>query len=469
MAKARTIHRCRECGAIAARWQGRCPSCDGWNTLDEERQEAGSSASAAGSQPAPRAVPIADVEADGCRATSCGLAEVDRVLGGGLVPGSVTLIGGEPGIGKSTLVLQIATSMATHGLRVLYIAAEESAAQIRARAERLGAVAPGLWIVPETSLAHLATFLDDVAPDLVLVDSVQAVQSPEVSSAPGSVTQVRESALRLVAEAKRRQVATVLVGHVTKDGLLAGPRVLEHLVDTVLSFEGDRGDGLRLLRAAKHRFGSTSEVGVFEMGDAGLTAVVDPSGRFLSDRRAGIPGSVVTATLEGRRPILVEVQALVGSSPLASPRRTAQGIDGGRLALLLAVLERRCGFGSLARVDVHILAVGGVRISEPGADLAITLAIASALSDTALPADLVAFGEVGLGGEVRRVSRTAERVAEAQRLGYRRVLRATEPDAATDGDRSAAGTLLEALRLANLPVVEGSTFAPADHPTPSGQ
>jgi DNA repair protein RadA/Sms len=294
------------------------------------------------------------------------------------------------------------------------------------RAERLEALAPALWIVPDTSLPGAVAAVEEVAPDVLVVDSIQTVHDPEVGTAPGSVTQVRECAQALVTLAKQRALATVLVGHVTKDGGLAGPRVLEHVVDTVLSFEGERHHALRLLRAVKHRFGPTGELGLFEMTDAGMTGVPDPSGLFLGDRSLGVdgsavPGSVVVPAIEGARPLLVEVQALVADSPLAQPRRSAQGLDGGRLSLLVAVLERRCGI-SLFRSDVYASAVGGVRVVEPAADLALALALASAAAGAPLPADMVACGEVGLGGEVRQVGHTARRLAEAARLGFRRAL-----------------------------------------------
>lgn len=428
MARTRTVHRCGDCGATTPRWQGRCPGCGEWNTLTEELVVTGSDAgSASGGSPwaladAEPPQPIGSVDVASVPMVPTGVAELDRVLGGGLVPGGVTLVGGEPGIGKSTLLLQMASGLASGGQRVLYVTAEESAAQVRLRAERLGSVADGIWVVAETSVERIATLPDEVEPDVMVVDSVQALVVSELGSAPGSVAQVRESAFRLVAEARRRGIAVVLVGHVTKDGNLAGPRVLEHVVDTVLSFEGDRHDGLRLLRATKHRFGSTSDVGVMEMGGGGLQAVPDPSGMFLADRQAGVPGSVVAAVVEGRRPMLVEVQALVGSSNLPSPRRSAQGLDTGRLSLLLAVLERRVGLSGLGGLDVHTLAVGGVRLTEPGADLAVAMAVVSALTDKAVPNDVALFGEVGLTGEVRSVARADERVAEARRLGFSAVV-----------------------------------------------
>jgi DNA repair protein RadA/Sms len=438
MSKVHTVMRCQSCGGQTLQWVGRCPSCGEWNTLVEEVDApAGAPAIAEAS----RAVPVAEVASDEARPRSTGSSELDRVLSGGLVPGSVTLIGGEPGIGKSTLLVQVASAMAQAGGRVLYVSAEESPQQVRLRAERLGALAPRLYLASETAMPQLLAQLDAVEPELVVVDSVQTVHDPALGSAVGSVAQVRECAAQLVHEAKRRAVPVVLVGHVTKDGALAGPRVLEHLVDTVLSFEGDRHHALRLVRAVKHRFGTTDELGLFEMGDTGLIAVPDASGLFLADRRAGVPGSVVVPTIEGRRPMLVEVQGLVVPSSLPAPRRSAQGIDSGRLPMLLAVLSRRADV-DLATRDVYASAVGGVRLSDPGVDLAVALALASAERDVALPSTTVVVGEVGLGGEVRQVVQCARRLAEAARLGFRRAVVPRLAPAAPDG--------IEAVRVATL-------------------
>jgi DNA repair protein RadA/Sms len=460
MPKLRTIHRCTDCGAASPRWSGRCSTCGEWNTLVEEREEpraktggaGGGGSSAMGGE---RPVPILEVDAAEWAPRPTGVAELDRVLDGGLVPGSVTLLGGEPGIGKSTLLLQVLSALAASGLRCLLVSAEESRQQVRLRAERLGTLDGRLWLVSETSLPSVLAAVDDVKPDVLVVDSIQTVHDPELGSAPGSVGQVRECAHQLVQLAKERAMATVLVGHVTKEGALAGPRVLEHVVDTVLSFEGERHHALRLLRAVKHRFGSTGELGLFEMGEDGLSGVPDPSGLFLGDRRAGVPGSVVVPVLDGQRPLLVEVQALVTASPLAMPRRSAQGIDQGRLSLLLAVLERRVGL-AFGAADVFVSAVGGVRVGEPGADLAVALSLASALSDVALPPGLVALGEVGLAGELRQVSQTARRLAEAARLGF---TEAIVPASAPEPDRAAAalrlrrvGSLSEAVEVAGLTV-----------------
>jgi DNA repair protein RadA/Sms len=430
-AKVRTQYRCSACRGTTAAWQGRCPTCGEWNALVEERRH--SAATAAGVRmllaDVEPARPVAEVDVDASPTRPTGIDELDRVLGGGLVPGSVTLVGGEPGVGKSTLLTQLAAAIAGTGGRALYVSAEESAQQVRRRVERLGPLPAGLWLAAETALPAIVAHLEQVQPDVVVIDSIQTVHDPELGSGPGGVTQVRECAHRLVVEAKARGVAVVLVGHVTKDGGLAGPRVLEHVVDTVLAFEGDRHHALRLLRAVKHRFGSTAELGLFEMSDAGLIPVPDPSALFLTDRRPEAAGTAVVPMMEGHRPLLVEVQALVAPTTLPQPRRSAQGLDAGRLALLLAVLDQRAGVG-VGKYDVFALAVGGVRVVEPAADLALCLAVASSASGLPLPADLVACAEVGLGGELRQVAHTERRLAEAARLGFRRAvlpLSAPEP------------------------------------------
>jgi len=396
------------------------------------------------------AQPITEIAAADARPVSTGLPELDRVLGGGLVPGSVTVVGGEPGIGKSTLLLQVAAARARAGAPVLYVSGEESGAQVRDRAGRLSAMEPALWLLPETQVGAVVSTMDQLSPALVVVDSIQTLVDPDVASSPGSVAQVRDTAHRLVQEAKQRDVAVVLIGHVTKDGALAGPRVLEHVVDTVLSFEGDRHHALRLLRAVKHRYGPTSELGLFEMAESGLAGVADASRLFLSDRVMGVPGSVVVPTLEGHRPLLVEVQALVVPSPLPTPRRSAQGFDQGRLALLVAVLSNRVGLPFVDR-DVYASVVGGVRLGEPGSDLGICLALASALTSTAVPGDLIACGEVGLGGELRQVAQTPRRLAEAARLGFRRaIVPASAPEAAGDLELVRVTSVAEAVRAAGL-------------------
>ncbi len=451
MAKLRLVHRCTECGASHPKWAGRCPACGAWNSLVEEIEGPDDIASLAAGMslfPAGVAMPIGEVSTDSSGPRASGISELDRVLGGGFVPGSVTLLGGEPGIGKSTLLLQL---LAGWPGRTLYVSAEESAQQVRLRAGRLDAVRPNLWLLPETSLPNIIAAIDELKPELVIIDSIQTVADPDQSSAPGSVVQVRGCAHRLVQEAKHRGVTMVLVGHVTKEGGLAGPRVLEHVVDTVLSFEGERHHALRLLRASKHRFGPTSELGLFEMADAGLIPVPDPSQLFLADRRTGVPGSAVVPTIEGQRPLLVEVQALTNQgSGGAPPRRSAQGVDPGRLAMLLAVLDRRARM-SLTAHEVFVSVVGGVKLTEPGVDLSVCLAIASALSSRPLASDLVVFGEVGLAGELRQVSQTQRRLNEAARLGFSRaIVPVNAPDSSSNIRVTRVATLAEALRAAGL-------------------
>ena len=446
MVKPRVVFRCSECGDASPTWLGRCPSCEAWSTLEEEA--AGPSRAGPVPPPLGRAVPVTDVDLDEWLPAPTGVGELDRVLGGGLVPGSVTLVGGEPGIGKSTLLLQVLGTMAGAGSRVLLVSAEESAQQVRLRAERLGALHPRLHLVAETCLPNVLAAVAEVRPQVVVVDSIQTVYDPLLGSAPGTVGQVRDCAHRLVREAKERGLVTLLVGHVTKDGGLAGPRVLEHVVDTVLSFEGDRHHALRMLRAVKHRFGSTQELGLFEMAEEGLAGVPDAGGLFLADRRVGVPGSVVVPTMEGNRPLLIEVQALVGPATTPQPRRAVQGLDPGRLSLVLAVLDRRVGL-PVGGGDVHASAVGGVRLHEPGADLAVALALVSASTGRPVAGDVVACGEIGLGGELRQVSHTARRLSEAARLGFRTAIvpaSAPEPPAGVVALRAA--TLAEAIGLA---------------------
>jgi DNA repair protein RadA/Sms len=447
MARARTVFRCTDCGAGSPKWAGRCTTCGEWNTLVEE-VEAPSSVAPAAAGPMPTPQPIGEVDTTEWQPRPTGVPELDRVLGGGLVPGSVTLIGGEPGIGKSTLLLQVLAALAATGEPVLYVSGEESAQQVRLRAERLGALQPSLWFVADTDVGRVIAHIDDVKPSVVVVDSIQTMTHPDLSSSAGSVGQVRESAARLVAEAKARGVSVVLVGHVTKDGGLAGPRVLEHVVDTVVSFEGERHHALRLLRAVKHRFGSTDELGLFEMTDSGLVGLPDPSKLFLADRRPGTPGSVVVPTIEGHRPLLVELQALVTDGGGGSPRRSAQGVDHGRLSFLLAVLDQHAGC-KVGGQDVYALAAGGVKVIEPAADLALALAVASACQKRPVGSQLVALGEVGLGGELRQVSQTGRRLAEAARLGFTTAVvppSAPAPPAGVDVLRAA--TVAQAIKLA---------------------
>jgi DNA repair protein RadA/Sms len=449
MTRTRVRFSCSECGAQAPKWLGRCPECGGWDTLAEETVIGAVGSVAGGAKPSDRPVPLGEVSTDKAEMRSTGIEELDRVLGGGLVGGSVTLLGGEPGIGKSTLMLQALARMAAAGAQVLLVTAEESKEQVRLRAERLGAIHPNLLIVAETSLPHVLTHVAEVAPDVVAVDSIQTVADPDVPGVPGSVSQVRECAHRLVRMAKDRNIPTVLVGHVTKDGAIAGPRTLEHIVDTVLAFEGDRHHALRMLHALKHRFGSTQELGLFAMEERGLADVSDPSSLFLEDRRTGLPGSVVTAVLEGARPVLVEVQALVTPTRAPVPRRSSQGLDPNRLTLLLAVLAARAGL-PVGDADVYTSVAGGIRVVEAGADLAVAIAVASALLGRPVAADLVAIGEIGLGGEVRQAAQTPRRLAEAARLGFRAAIVPTSVIEVADLQLIRVGTVHEALQAAGL-------------------
>jgi DNA repair protein RadA/Sms len=404
------------------------------------------------------AVPLAEVPVALQPATPTGVAEFDRVLGGGLVVGSVTLVAGEPGVGKSTLLLQAAVARAGAGDTVLYVSAEESPAQVRARAARLGELAPTLWITAETALPGILAAIEQVRPGLVVVDSVQTVADPELGSAPGSVVQVRECAHRLTRVAKERGFACLLVGHVTKEGSIAGPRLLEHLVDTVVSVDGDRHHGLRLLRAVKHRFGATGEVGVLEMAGDGLRGVPDASALLLADRRDGVPGGAVVPVLEGRRPLLVEVQALV-CPPSGPPTVRALGTDTGRLQVLVGVLRQWAGV-PLGGCDVTASVVGGIRVTEPGADVGLCLALVSSVSGRPVPAGVVAVGEVGLGGELRQAAHTPRRLAEAARLGFRRAVVPVSTPPIEGVELLRAGSIDEALHLAGLVEGRGMRLVP---------
>jgi len=414
----RPAHRCTECGYASAKWVGRCPECQAWGTIAEVGSTGpGLRAVSAGPVTAP-ARPIAEVELAGARAVPTGIGEFDRVLGGGLVPGAVLLVAGEPGVGKSTLLLEVAHRVAAGNGPALVVSGEESAGQVRLRAERIGALHERLFLAAETELSAVLSHVEQVNPTLLVLDSVQTVRSPG-DGTDGGATQVRAVASALTAVAKSRGMTTILVGHVTKDGAIAGPRTLEHLVDVVISFDGERHSTLRLVRATKNRFGPADEIGCFEIGDTGVVGVPDPSALFVSRRAAPVPGSCVTVTMEGSRALLAEVQALVASSSGGgSPRRAVSGLDGQRVAMVNAVVERRGGV-KLADADVFAASVGGVRIAEPAADLALALAIASAAHDRALPAGMIALGEVGLSGEIRRVGGTGRRLAEAARQGYK--------------------------------------------------
>jgi DNA repair protein RadA/Sms len=419
--RTRPAYRCAECGWETGKWVGRCGECQSWGTVDEARSAAARPGrTAAGPVTAP-AQPMTEIDVEATRAVTSGVAELDRVLGGGVVKGVSLLLAGEPGVGKSTLLLEVAARWAAAGRRTLYVTGEESAAQVRLRAERTGAVHPELFLAAETDLAAVLTHVDHVRPTLLVVDSVQTIGAAEVDGVPGGVTQVREVAGSLVQVGKRLGLATLLVGHVTKDGAIAGPRVLEHLVDVVLHFEGDRASRLRFVRAVKNRFGPVDEVGCFDLSADGIVEVTDPTGLFVSRHADPVAGTCVTVTLEGRRPLLAEVQALVAPCTHSSPRRATSGVDPARTAMVLAVLERRAGV-RLSTSDVYLATVGGARLGEPSADLAVAVATASAGADRVVPTDLVALGEVGLAGEVRRVGGLRLRLAEAARLGFRHAL-----------------------------------------------
>jgi DNA repair protein RadA/Sms len=430
MARASTVHVCSICGHEEPRWHGRCPGCGEWNTLVEEPR--GRSTPRHGATSAPVPIALADVSAPEVPRLETGIGELDRVLGGGIVPGSVVLLGGAPGIGKSTLTNMVLGNLAGAGHRTLYVSGEESTAQVALRAARLPGAALSVPAVAETDLETVVALLERELPEVCVIDSVQTLDARELSSAAGSVGQVREVAARIVGVAKRRRIAVLLVGHVTKDGALAGPRVLEHLVDCVLAFEGERERSYRTLRAIKNRFGSTNEAGVFEMRQGGLVQVLDASARFVKGATRA-PGSVVLAAMEGSRPLLVEVQALVTPSELVPPRRVVNGLDRNRLALVLAVLARHGGV-PLGGSDVFVNVVGGVRVDEPGADLAVALAVAGAargvtLGPTDAPTPLAAFGELGLTGELRWVAHPERRIAEARRFGLDPVLAPRGTDA----------------------------------------
>ncbi|MCA9538190.1 MAG: DNA repair protein RadA [Myxococcales bacterium] len=423
MAKVRTHFVCTACGQTFSKWLGRCTTCDEWGTVEQEVEvptpPAGAVTLAAPAESRPRR--LAEVEGASLARASTGIGELDRVLGGGLVPGALVLVGGDPGIGKSTLLLQASDRIARFSVDVLYVTGEESARQTRLRFDRIGAAAQSLWLVAETSLDRIEAHVAALNPRVLVIDSVQTLHSAEVPGTPGSISQLRAITARLMGLAKGREIVTFLVGHVTKEGALAGPRVLEHMVDTVLYLQGQRGHPFRLLRAVKNRFGSTDEIGAFEMRDTGLIEITNPSALFLAERAAGASGSVVTASFEGTRPLLVEVQALVTPSPYGTPRRTAVGVDQNRVALLLAVLEKKAGL-EIGAGDVFVNVAGGLRLDEPAADLAVTAALASSHLDRAIDPHVVLFGEVGLGGEVRGVIGVDARVAEAARLGLHRIV-----------------------------------------------
>ncbi|MFJ5230710.1 DNA repair protein RadA [Kitasatospora sp. NPDC088391] len=423
-AKPRSSYRCTECGTQLLKWVGRCPECNAWGTVEEYgavpiRTTAAGPVSSA-------AKPIGQVDGQVATARSTGVPELDRVLGGGLVPGAVVLLAGEPGVGKSTLLLDVAAKAASERHRTLYVTGEESAGQVRLRADRINALSDHLYLAAEQDLGAVLGHIEAVNPSLLILDSVQTIASAELDGAPGGPAQVREVAGALIRASKERGMATLLVGHVTKDGQIAGPRLLEHLVDVVLSFEGDRHARLRLIRGVKNRYGATDEVGCFELHDEGIVGLADPSGLFLTRRDKPVPGTCLTVTLEGKRPLVAEVQALMVDSQIPSPRRTTSGLESPRIAMILAVVERHGGV-KLGKQDIYTATVGGVKLTEPSADLAIALAVASSSTDTPLPSNLVAIGEVGLAGEVRRVTGVQRRLAEAHRLGFTHALVPPDP------------------------------------------
>jgi DNA repair protein RadA/Sms len=417
---AKAAYRCTECGADALRWVGRCPECQAWGTVGEVGASTRRAVTpGAVSRPAR---PIGELSPDEARARPTGVGELDRVLGGGLVPGSVVLLAGEPGVGKSTLLLEVAHRFAAGGETALIVTGEESTAQVRLRAERIGAVDPRLYLAAENDLGALLTHVADVSPGLLVVDSVQTISTDTIDGAAGGVPQIRAVAAALISMAKERGIATVLVGHVTKDGAIAGPRVLEHLVDVVLHFEGDRHSSLRLVRATKNRYGAADEVGCFEMREDGMVGLTDPSGLFLSDRSRSVAGTCVTITVEGRRSLVTEVQALVNKwPPGGNPRRAVSDLDSSRVAMLIAVLIRH-GRLPLGELEVYVATVGGIAANEPACDLGIALALASAVRDLPIPPTVCAIGEVSLSGDIRRVPNLGRRLAEAGRLGFTTVL-----------------------------------------------
>ncbi len=421
--KMKSLYICSECGYECPKWYGKCPSCGEWNTLQEEVRETGKSAAAVTIQrKKPSAIPvrISEITTEDEQRYYTGLKELDRVLGGGIVKGSLILLGGDPGIGKSTILLQICHHLGKI-LKILYISGEESKRQIKLRAERLNVNSDNLYIMTETDIEVIAEQIQAENPDLVMVDSIQTMNYRELNSSPGSVTQVRECTNILMRTSKSLDIPCIVVGHVNKDGAIAGPKVLEHIVDAVLYFEGDKQMSYRILRAVKNRYGSTNEIGVFQMGDSGLSEVENPSLMLLSGRPTNVSGTCVACTMEGSRPILAEIQGLVTNSGYGNARRMSTGFDYNRMSMLLAVLEKRCGY-FFSSMDAYVNVIGGLRLDEPATDLALALALVSSLKDMVVPEDVVAFGEVGLTGEIRSVSHAALRVTEAARLGFRQCI-----------------------------------------------
>ena len=449
---AKTSYSCAVCGASFSKWSGRCDGCGEWNTLSEDKGlSTGPGKKSLGAKRG-TAIELTDLttqEAPPPR-THCKIGELDRVLGGGLVAASATLVGGDPGIGKSTLLLQAAAAFARAGLKTIYVSGEEASAQVRLRAQRLGLTDAPVKLAAETNLRNILTTLEAEMPQLAIIDSIQTMWSDNVDSAPGSVSQVRAAAHELTAFAKRKGISVVLVGHVTKEGQIAGPRVVEHMVDTVLYFEGERGHQFRILRSVKNRFGPADEIGVFEMTGRGLEEITNPSALFLSERGTPSPGSAVFAGIEGTRPVLVELQALVAPTPHSQPRRSVVGWDGSRLAMILAVLEARCGI-PFAGLDVYLNVAGGMKVTEPAADLAVAAALLSAREDSALPEGAVVFGEISLSGALRPAPQTENRLKEAQKLGFTAAIAPT-------GGKSGGASGLQLQQMSDLTGFVGEIF-----------
>ncbi|MBW2538004.1 MAG: DNA repair protein RadA [Deltaproteobacteria bacterium] len=442
----KTIFSCQTCGYQTPKWMGKCPECGEWDTLVEEIQTPGRLQTAVRDLSGPQLEPVAidSIELENEARIFSGIGEFDRVLGGGVVRGSLVLIGGDPGIGKSTLMLQALHGLAKGGQKVLYVSGEESIPQIRLRSKRLSTVSSNMLVVSEIDIESILAMLTSVKPDVLVIDSIQTMFSPDLTSAPGSVSQVRESAMRLMLAAKKTDIPVFLVGHVTKEGAIAGPRLLEHMVDTVLYFEGDRNHVFRILRAVKNRFGSTNEIGVFEMKAMGLDEVTNPSALFLSERSENSPGSVVTASMEGTRPILVELQALASSTGFGTPRRTILGLDPNRVALLVAVMEKKLGM-HLMGYDIFMKVAGGIKVDEPAVDLGVISAVASSFLDQSVADGTMVFGEVGLTGEVRAIGHVETRVGEAKKMGFSRCL--------TPGSNLKRMTTLKAIELIGIKTV----------------
>ena len=455
MAKIKTIYQCRECGATSPKWLGKCPTCGAWNTYEEEvvaspkagGKAAGGFGARAARADAPQARPLGEITGQGPERLPLGDDELDRVLGGGLVRGSLLLVGGEPGIGKSTLMLQVALRLDRY--KVLYVSGEESEQQLKMRADRIGLSAAPCFILTETCVESIIAQAEALQPDIVVIDSIQTLYSEDIDSSAGSIVQIRECAARLQQFAKTRRISVFMIGHITKEGSLAGPKVLEHIVDTVLQFEGDRHYDYRILRSLKNRFGSTHEMGIYEMQAQGLRQVSNPSEILLSKRETLLSGTAIAATMEGLRPILIEVQALVGGATYSVPQRSATGFDLRRLHMLLAVLEKRCGF-RLTQKDVFLNIAGGIRVEDPAIDLAVVAAVLSSGTDIALsPKDCFA-GEVGLTGEIRSVSRIEQRIAEAERLGFERIFISRYHRLARPADGGGQRPRIKVVQVANL-------------------